>query len=254
MPGLVGGGSTPHPGENSLAHRGVLFLDEFNQFSNIAIESLRQPLEDRKITLARVNHRMEYPASFMLVAAVNPCKCGNMGSIKNKYICSNKEILQYRSRLSGPIMDRIDLKVQRENISAEEMTSKSEAETSLSVRRRVEHVRKIQRQRYKDQNIYLNSELKFKQFEQFAPLDKAARRVLEQSMDKFNLSMRSVTGVIKTSRTIADLAGSEIINQEHLLEALGYRVVYLKRSFICYFVPDAMNSKSQQPRATDPAT
>lgn len=222
--GIIGGGSCPKPGEISLAHWGILFLDEFAEFPRTTLESLRQPMEDGKITIARSWGTVTYPAQFTLVAAVNPCPCGFLGSDKKPCHCSPGEIIRYQRRISGPILDRIDLHLEIQAVPMEKLTdSKSVAEQSASMRRRVEAARKIQQSRFKGTRVGTNSQLKGKEVEKYCFLTSECLNLLRQAVSMMNLSARSYFKVIKVARTIADLVGEEQIKVSHLAEALQYR-------------------------------
>ena len=221
---LVGGGVYPKPGEISLAHRGVLFLDEFPEFSNTAIEALRQPLEDRIVTVSRVHSTHTYPASFILVAAINPCRCGFYGDPHNKCSCSIMDLQRYRNRLSGPILDRIDLSVSVPKVENDQLFTDNLIENSESVKARVQKARQVQLDRYKDLNIYSNSELKQSYFDKFLQMDSETKEFLELAASKINVSARALYKLMRISRTIADLDESENINKRHLQAAFTYRV------------------------------
>jgi len=224
---IVGGGSWPKPGEVSLAHRGVLFLDEFPEFSRSVIENLRQPLEEGTITVSRVRGAVRFPARFMLVAAMNPCPCGWYGDTKHQCICSLSKIIAYRQKLSGPILDRIDLYIEVPRISYETLSGKSgDTEKSSHIRQRVTKARAVSRERFKSggmKNIFTNSEMRARDIPKFARLSSALHSLLKHAADTFSLSPRSIHHIIKTSRTIADLDGSAEIKEAHLAEALQYR-------------------------------
>lgn len=224
--GLVGGGSYPKPGEVSLAHNGVLFLDELPEFQRNVLELLRQPLEDREVTIARASTTLTYPANFILVASCNPCPCGFLGHPKIACRCHPLHVQKYRAKLSGPLLDRIDLQIDVPPVHFEDMKRGSgSAETSRTVRERVLNVRRIQSERYKKAGIHLNSEMSTRLIEKHCPLDDAAEKILKASMEKYQLSARAVSRILKVSRTVADLAGSTSIKMEHLLESVQYRNV-----------------------------
>lgn len=220
---LVGGGTIPRPGEISLAHRGVLFLDEFPEFPKTALENLRQPLEDRVITVARSQASYTFPASFILVAAQNPCPCGYLGDPEIRCTCTAGQILNYQKKVSGPILDRIDLCVTVARLKFEEMASQSRAESSESVRGRVEKAREIQAQRFGQGKILTNSEMTTQELKDFCQLDLASQNILRQAVDRMHLSARGYDRILKVARTIADLAQSQNIQLPHLAEALQYR-------------------------------
>lgn len=225
--GLIGGGTKPKPGEISLAHRGVLFLDEFNEFPRSVLEALRQPLEDGYLTISRSRERVNYPARFMLVASANPCPCGYLNHPKKACICSPREVERYRKRISGPILDRIDLHINTPAVDIKKLSNnkriESKLETSQIIRNRVQEVRKIQLDRFKNENIRLNSEMKNKQIKKYINLDKNVEQILSLAAVKHNLSARSYFKMIKVARTIADLDGSKKILLEHMAEALQFR-------------------------------
>lgn len=222
--GIIGGGSTPKPGEITLAHRGVLFLDEMVEFPRNVLEVLRQPLEDGEVVISRAQTSIKYPADFMLLGAMNPCPCGFLGDSQKQCTCSEFQINRYRSKLSGPLLDRIDLQIEVPRLSPEELLNmKQEAEPSSEIRKRVIKARKIQAQRYKDTSILTNSELNSALIKKFCKIDKASEDMLKTAIIKFNLSGRSYDRILKLARTIADLDESETINQSHIAQALQYR-------------------------------
>ncbi|WP_308577824.1 YifB family Mg chelatase-like AAA ATPase [uncultured Parvimonas sp.] len=220
---LVGGGKIPKPGEVSLAHNGVLFLDEFPEFSKQAIEVLRQPMEDGKVTISRVNSSITYYSNFVTVCALNPCPCGNYGSQTEKCTCSQLQIQRYLSKISGPILDRIDIQVEVEPVKFDDLASKEDLETSSDIRKRVEKAREIQLKRYKNEKIYNNASLSARQIKKYIVLDEKLEKIIEFAFKKFKFSARSFNKILKLTRTIADLDGSEEIKEEHLLEAIRYR-------------------------------
>ena len=218
---LTGGGGIPRPGEVSLAHYGVLFLDELPEFKRDVLEVLRQPMEDGIVTISRVNATAEYPSDFMLVAAMNPCPCGYLGD--KKCHCSMSEITNYRKKISGPLLDRIDIYADTPDVSYKDLNSSEKAESSKEIKKRVTAARNIQLERYKDSGIFFNSRLSTPLMEKYCVLEKDAEELLKEAFDSLNLSARSYHKILKVSRTIADLAGSEKISLEHLAEALQYR-------------------------------
>ena len=222
---LIGGGSFPKPGEISLAHRGVLYMDEFPEFPRLVLESLRQPLEDRIVTISRAQGSLTFPADFMLIASQNPCPCGYLTDNDRECICSQAQIVRYQQKISGPLLDRIDMIIQVEKVKTEELIKPTEVleESSESIRNRVEKARTIQRQRFQDMGIKTNSEMNIKQIQEICILDKASQHLLTQAVSKMNLSARAYNRILKLSRTIADIANSENIQITHIAEALQYR-------------------------------
>jgi len=221
--GLIGGGPHPRPGEVSLAHNGVLFLDELPEFKKNILEMLRQPLEDGQVCISRAAQSLTYPASFMLVAAMNPCPCGYQGDPQHSCTCTPAMIQRYRTRLSGPLLDRIDLQVEVPRISHSDLSDTRPAEASELIRSRVERARKTQQERFATFNVYCNARMGPKQLQAFCRTDAAGKELLRQVTDRLGLSARTYTRLLKVSRTIADLAGSEEIAVNHLSEAIQYR-------------------------------
>ena len=221
---LVGGGAIPKPGEISLAHYGVLFLDELPEFEKSTLEVLRGPLEDGKITISRVN-----ASKFMLVASMNPCPCGYYGSDK-ECSCSNQAINKYLGKISGPLLDRLDIQVEVSSVKYKNLNSNTQEETSEQIRKRVEETRKIQLERYKECGIYSNSELTPKLIEKYCKLDEKSKIILEKAFNKLGLSARAYARILKVARTIADMDKSENIQSNHLLEAIQYRSLDKKYS------------------------
>ena len=223
--GLVGGGQWPRPGEISLAHRGVLFLDELPEFGERLIEVLRQPLEGvpREVSISRATGSVTYPANFMLIAAQNPCPCGYYGDPTRACTCSNTMITRYQKRVSGPLMDRIDLHVDVPRVEYEKLSSNQRGEPSAAVRARVEAARQRQAQRFAETTLYSNADMGPGEVRQFCDLDDTGRRLMKSAMSQMNLSARGFHRVLKVGRTIADLAGCEQIGPAHLAEALQYR-------------------------------
>lgn len=221
--GLIGGGTHPKPGEISLAHRGVLFLDEIAEFPRQVLEALRQPLEDGYVTVSRAAGTSRFPSKFILIAASNPCPCGFFGDTKKRCICTLHQISSYRKRLSGPLLDRIDLHVFCATIPADKLTAISAGEPSKSIRDRVQKARDRQRERYQDRKIVSNAELSAKDVKKICQIDEKTSDLLHQAVVTMNLSARGFHRILKVARTIADLAGSSNIQLEHVAEALQYR-------------------------------
>jgi magnesium chelatase family protein len=221
--GLVGGGQWPRPGEISLSHRGVLFLDEFPEFGHTTLESLRQPMEDRTVTISRVHGSVAFPADFMLVAAMNPCPCGYYGDPFKECKCSIGEISRYHKRISGPLLDRIDIFIDVPHIDYEKLIEDKPAETSENVRERVEAAHKIQLERFNGTKLLCNAVMTPKEIKEFCVLEMAAQSLLRTAMKQLHLTARSFHRVLKLSRTIADLDHSEVIKAYHVAEALQYR-------------------------------
>jgi magnesium chelatase family protein len=217
---LVGGGSTPRPGEVSLAHHGVLFLDELPEFPRSVLEVLRQPLEDGSVTISRTSGRVTYPARFMLVASLNPCPCGYHGDRLRGCSCSPQTIRKYLSRVSGPLLDRIDIHVEVPRLPYEDMSRQSPAEPSAAIRARVETARTRQRQRGRG---LCNAAVAVKQLRDFCSLDAPGRQVLGAAVARLHLSARAHDRILRVARTLADLDGLESIAPAHLAEAIGYR-------------------------------
>ena len=223
---MIGGGANPKPGEVTLAHRGVLFLDEFPEFEKRVLESLRQPLEDNIVSISRARGSAIFPSNFILVAAMNPCPCGNKGNKQKECICKPMDLDRYKRKLSGPIMDRIDIWVTVSNVDYEKLSnSTQEGEKTGVIKDRVKNAREIQTKRFKNspRKINTNSEMNVKDLNIYAPLDDATKKLLNQSAERLQLSARAYHRTIKLARTIADLEGSENITQSHILEALQYR-------------------------------
>jgi magnesium chelatase family protein len=220
---LVGGGTNPQPGEISMAHNGVLFLDELPEFKRTVLEVLRQPLEDRLITISRAKFSVEYPASFMLVASMNPCPCGFYNHPTKQCLCGPGIVQKYLSRISGPLLDRIDIHLEVVPVPFNELTEMQPGEKSEVVRQRVIKAREIQRDRFMDQEIYSNAQMSTKLLHEHCAIDQAGNLLLKNAMEKLGLSARAYDRILKVSRTIADLDGSENIQVDHLGEAIQYR-------------------------------
>ncbi len=221
--GLVGGGQWPRPGEISLAHQGVLFLDEFPEFGHVALESLRQPMEDRTVTVSRAHGSITFPASFMLVAAMNPCPCGYYGDPFKECKCSPGEISRYHKRISGPLLDRIDIFVDVPHIEYEKLTEDRLGESSAKVRDRVKAAHEIQLHRFQGTNLTCNADMTAKEVKEFCAVEPAAQSLLRAAMKQLHLTGRAFHRILKLSRTIADLEHSDIIKTHHMAEALQYR-------------------------------
>jgi magnesium chelatase family protein len=227
LPALLGGGSIPAPGEISLAHRGVLFIDEFIEMSRLSIEVLRQPMEDGFVTIARQSQKVVFPSKFSLVASFNPCPCGYYGSNVKKCTCTQYHIQNYQRRLSGPILDRIDLFVNVDSVPVDRINSKEKAESSSSIRKRVELARKNQLERYNGSGIVSNSELTHSLLKVVCELNHESEAFLKAAVTKLGLSLRAYNRVLKVSRTIADLSSEKQISRDHISEALQYRSSFL---------------------------
>lgn len=221
---MTGGGSYPQPGEISLAHNGVLFLDEFPEYQRNVLEVLRQPLEDRKISISRVKCNVEYPASFMLVASMNPCPCGYYNHPTKACVCSPGQVQKYLNKISGPLMDRIDLQIEVIPVPFEKMSDTQVAESSEQIRQRVIRARQLQEARYRDvQGVYCNAQMNSRMLAEYARPDEKGLTLLKNAMNRLNLSARAYDRILKVARTIADLEGCESVRSEHLAEAIGYR-------------------------------
>ena len=220
---LIGGGRIPKPGEISLAHNGILFLDELPEFNKNTLEVLRGPLEDSLVSISRVNASITYPCNFMLIASMNPCPCGYYGSNEKECNCSNSAIQKYMGKISGPLLDRIDIQVEVTSVKYEKLQNEGKIETSIQIRNRVNEARKIQLERYKNLDIYSNSQLTPKLIEKYCKLNKKSKEILKKAFDSMNLSARAYGRILKVARTIADLDGKENIEDKHILEAIQYR-------------------------------
>lgn len=220
---MIGGGKIPKPGEISLAHNGVLFLDELPEFSKNTLEVLRGPLEDRNITISRLYSRVMYPSNFMLVASMNPCPCGYYGSVEKECKCSKSSIEKYINKISGPLLDRIDLHVEVKPVKYKKLNSENKIEGSQQIKERVDSARRVQYLRYKNLNIFSNAELTPKMIEKYCVLDQECKQILELAFNKLGLSARAYSRILKVSRTIADLENKKNIEKRHLLEAIQYR-------------------------------
>ncbi len=222
---LIGGGSKALPGEISLSHYGVLFLDELPEFKRDVLESLRQPLEDGVVTITRASAKAVYPAEFMLVAAMNPCPCGNLGSRTGECRCTPAQIARYQSRISAPLLDRIDIHIEMTEVAYTDLSEKSGGESSASIRARVNEARRRQRIRYEAEGLLFNAQLSTRMVEKYCALDDPCEKLMKKAFSVFKLSARAYHRVLKVARTIADLKGSENIRPEHLSEAIQYRSI-----------------------------
>lgn len=221
---LVGGGSYPMPGEISLAHNGILFLDEFPEFSRQVLEVMRQPLEDRKISISRAKYTVDYPAGFMLVASMNPCPCGYHNHPTKKCVCPPGAVQRYLNRISGPLLDRIDMQVEVSPVAFDDISSPKPAESSLAIRERVVRAREIQTKRYEGmKGIHCNAQMTTRLMHQYAQPDAAGLEKLKEAMARLNMSARAYDRILRVARTIADLDGSECVQMRHIQEAVGYR-------------------------------
>jgi magnesium chelatase family protein len=221
---LVGGGGNPQPGEISLSHNGVLFLDELPEFKRSVLEVMRQPMEERKVTISRAKVSIDYPANFMLMASMNPCPCGYYNHPEKECVCGPGIVQRYLSKISGPLLDRIDLHVEVVPVSFDEMTAQRKSEDSSTIRERVVKAREIQSARFKEQKeIYSNAMMPSNMVKEVCEINEAGRTLLKTAMERLGLSARAYDRILKVSRTIADLAGSENIRVEHLAEAIQYR-------------------------------
>ena len=221
---LTGGGNKAKPGEISLAHNGVLFLDELPEYNRKTLEVLRQPLEDGKITVSRIRATIDYPAEFLLVASMNPCPCGHYGSKNHQCKCTPTAIHKYLDKLSGPLMDRIDLHIEVDGVSFDELRASDKLEeTSASIKQRVNEARKIQRERFAGTGIKCNAKMNTKQVNKFCVIDNETQELLKEAFERLNLTARAHNRILKVARTIADLDKSENIQIQHVAEAIGYR-------------------------------
>ena len=228
---LVGGGRNPKPGEISLAHYGVLFLDELPEFNKSTLEVLRGPLEDKIVTISRVNFSTTYPCNFMFIASMNPCPCGYYGSTEKQCSCREEQIQKYINKISGPLLDRIDIHVEVNSVGYQKLEDESPSESSSEIRKRVNKARNIQINRYKNHNIISNSELTPSLISKYCKLSKSSKKILETAFNKIGFSARAYSRILKVARTIADLDNSTNIETPHLAEAIQYRS--LDRKYWC---------------------
>jgi magnesium chelatase family protein len=223
--GLIGGGQIPKPGEVSLSHNGVLFLDELPEFRKNVLEVMRQPLEEERVTISRAATSLTYPARFMLVAAMNPCPCGYYSDPNNECTCTIPQIQRYRSKISGPLMDRIDIHIEVPAVKYRDLANRHAGESSRDIKKRVDAARKIQLNRFKGMKIYSNAQMTNRHIKKFCQIDEASQKLLEMAIDKFGLSARAYTRILKVARTIADIEGKENIETAHLSESIQYRTL-----------------------------
>jgi magnesium chelatase family protein len=221
--GLIGGGQNPKPGEVSLAHNGVLFLDEIPEFKKNVLEVLRQPMEEGYVTITRANSTVTYPANFMLVAAMNPCPCGYFGSTKRECHCSYTQIQRYRTKVSGPLMDRIDIHMDVPAVEYRELSNREQGKTSAEILKNLRKAREIQKERFRNLKIHNNAGMTGRHIRKFCEIDRESDKLLETAMEKLGLSARAHSRILKIARTIADVGGSENIKADHIAEAIQYR-------------------------------
>lgn len=221
--GLIGGGQVPKPGEVSLAHNGVLFLDELPEFSRNVLDVLRQPIEDGRVTISRASASLTYPAQFMLVAAMNPCPCGFFTDPVHPCVCTPLQIHRYRAKVSGPLLDRIDIHVEVPAVPFKDLAAERQREDSMNIRRRVNRARTRQHERYRTDGIHCNAHLRPRMLKKYCALDEGCRKIIEMAMDRLGLSARAFNRIVKVARTIADLEGQERIQNHHISEAIQYR-------------------------------
>ncbi len=221
--GLIGGGKVPRPGEVSLAHNGVLFLDELPEFDKSALEVMRQPLESGSVTISRATATLTYPANFMLAAAMNPCPCGYHTDPTKECRCTPAQVQKYMSKISGPLLDRIDIHIEVPAVKYKDLTGEPSGENSAEIRKRVNRARQIQHQRFAGEKIYCNAQMRTRQLRKYCKVEESGMRLLEIAIKQLGLSARAYDRILKVSRTIADLAESNIIDAEHISEAIQYR-------------------------------
>ena len=222
---IIGGGRVPRPGEVSLSYHGVLFLDELPEYQKDVLEALREPLEDGIVTISRVSAQLTYPANFILISAMNPCPCGFYGDMVKECTCTPYQVQKYRNKISGPLLDRIDIQIEVPRVQFSELQSEREEEESLTVRKRVEKARQIQLKRFQNTNIFTNASMTRKEITKYCKLDQESKKLLKDAFNRLGLSARAHDRVLKVARTIADLEGSENIELNHLAEAIQYRAL-----------------------------
>ena len=222
---LTGGGRLAKPGEICLAHNGVLFLDEMPEYNRNSIETLRQPLEDGQITISRVEATIEYPANFTMIASMNPCPCGYYGSKDRECKCTPQQINKYLNKLSGPLMDRIDIHIEVDNVTYDDLRSETTEEPSFKIKERVDRAREVQLKRFNETGIYNNAKMNDQQLKEYCKLDEYSDIILRSAFEKLKLSARAFNRILKVARTIADLDGSEQITEDHIIEAISYRTL-----------------------------
>lgn len=227
---LIGGGKIPKPGEISLAHNGVLFLDEIAEFDKNTLEVLRGPLEDRQVTISRIGQTLTYPCNFMLVASMNPCPCGYYGSSYKNCNCTPNDIKKYLNKLSGPLLDRIDIQIEVQRVSYDKLDDKI-PETSSKIKERISRARKMQENRYKSEDIFSNAQLNSAQCEKYCKINDESKKLLKIAYEKLGLSARAHNKILKVARTIADLEGKDNIEKSHIAEAIQYRSLDKKYNF-----------------------
>jgi len=231
--GLIGGGHNPRPGEVSMAHNGVLFLDELPEFKRNVLEVLRQPMEEGVVTISRAVSTVTYPARFMLVAAMNPCPCGFLGDSRRQCTCNYIQVQRYRSKVSGPLLDRIDMHLEVPSVPYRDLSGTDEAESSKEILERVENARRFQAERFRGGPVYTNAGMSSRQIRKHCSVDAASSGLLEKAMERFGMSARALARILKISRTVADLAGGGEIKFDHVAEAVQYRNLDRSRTPSC---------------------